>query len=430
VNLDIQIERWPVERLIPFARNPRTHSDEQVAQIAASIVEFGWVNPILVGADGVIIAGHARLQAARKLGLTEVPVIVLDHLTEAQRRALVIADNKLALNAGWDEELLRGLLSELREDEFNLEVLGFSDEELNALLAEPPELAEGLTDEDAIPEPLEEPVSRRGDLWILGTHRLLVGDATSVEDVARLMGAERADLVFTDPPYGIDYHGRTAERLTIANDRMPVEEFVAFLQAAFGALRGAIKPTASVYVCHGSRYQREFQNALEAAGFEVRCQLIWAKHTFSLGWGRYRFQHEPIFYCHLAGEEDPWYGDHSQSTLWQENKPAANRLHPTMKPVQLVERALVNSSRKGELVADFFGGSGTTLIACERLGLAAWGATWAPCGATVAASSGTAGSCAAGGVTSRLSGSAARSRVARWMRTGRLVSRFLPIQPP
>jgi DNA modification methylase len=367
VNLDIHIERRPVERLIPFARNPRTHTDEQVAQIAASMVEFGWVNPILVGADGVIIAGHARLQAAQKLGLSEVPVIVLDHLTEAQRRALVIADNKLALNAGWDEELLRGLLSELREDEFNLEVLGFSDEELNALLAEPPELAEGLTDEDAIPEPLEEPVARRGDLWILGAHRLLVGDATSVEDVARLMGAERADLVFTDPPYGIDYHGRTAERLTIANDRMPVEEFVAFLEAAFGALRGAIKPTASVYVCHGSRYQREFQNALEAAGFEVRCQLIWAKHTFSLGWGRYRFQHEPIFYCHLAGEEDPWYGDHSQSTLWQEKKPAANRLHPTMKPVELVERALVNSSRKGELVADFFGGSGTTLIACERL---------------------------------------------------------------
>jgi site-specific DNA-methyltransferase (adenine-specific) len=208
----------------------------------------------------------------------------------------------------------------------------------------------------------------RGDLWALGRHRLLVGDATSVEDVARLMGAERADLVFTDPPYNIDYHGRTAEQLTIENDRMSVAEFVAFLEAAFGALRAAIKPTASVYVCHGSRYQREFQNALEAAGFEVRCQLIWAKHHFSLGWGRYRFQHEPIFYCHLAGEEDPWYGDHSQSTLWQEKKPAANRLHPTMKPVELVERALVNSSRKGDLVADFFGGSGSTLIACERLG--------------------------------------------------------------
>ena len=357
----------PIERLIPFARNPRTHTEEQVAEIAASMVEFGWTNPILVGADGGIIAGHARVLAARKLGLTEVPVIVLDHLSEAQRRALVIADNKLALNAGWDEELLRGLLTELREEDFNLDLVGFSDEELAALLADADEPVAGLTDEDAAPEAPEQPVSAPGDLWVLGRHRLLVGDATSVEDVARLMGAERADLVFTDPPYGIDYHGRTAERLTIANDRMPVEKFVAFLEAAFGALRGAIKPTASVYVCHGSRYQREFQNALEAAGFEVRCQLIWAKHIFSLGWGRYRFQHEPIFYCHVAGQEDAWYGDHSQSTLWQEKKPAANRLHPTMKPVELVERALQNSSRKGELVADFFGGSGTTMIACERL---------------------------------------------------------------
>ncbi len=180
---DIQIERWSLERLIPFARNPRTHTEEQVAQIAASIVEFGWTNPVLVGADGVIIAGHARVMAARKLGMADAPVIVLDHLSEAQRRALVIADNQLALNAGWDEELLRGLLAELREDDFNLDVLGFSDEELNAVLTEAPELAKGLTDEDAVPEPLEEPVTRRGDLWILKNHRLLCGDSASGEDV-------------------------------------------------------------------------------------------------------------------------------------------------------------------------------------------------------------------------------------------------------
>ena len=210
------VEHWPVERLIPFARNPRTHTDEQVAQIAASIAEFGWTNPVLVGADGVIIAGHARLQAARKLGLSEVPVIVLDHLSEAQRRALVIADNKLALNAGWDEELLRGLLSELREDEFNLEVLGFSDEELNALLTEAPDLAEGLTDEDAVPEPLEEPVSRRGDLWILGEHRLLCGDSANREDVDRLMAGEVADLVNTDPPYNVRVEPRSNNAISAA----------------------------------------------------------------------------------------------------------------------------------------------------------------------------------------------------------------------
>jgi len=358
----------PIERLIPYARNPRTHSEEQVAEIAASMVEFGWTSPILVDRNNVVVAGHARLAAARKLGLGEVPVIVLDHLSDAQRRALVIADNKLALNARWDEAMLRVELEALREDEFNLDLLGFSNEELDALLAESDEPAAGLTDEDEAPEAPEQSVSVRGDLWVLGRHRLLVADATDLDDVGRLMSEERADLVWTDPPYGIDYHGRTAERLTIANDRLPVEEFSQFLRTAFGCLRWAIKPTASVYLCHGSRYQREFQNALEAAGFEIRNQIIWAKHHFSLGWGRYRFQHEPIFYCHLASEEDPWYGDHSQSTLWQEKKPAANRLHPTMKPVELVERALVNSSRKGDLVADFFGGSGSTLIACERLG--------------------------------------------------------------
>jgi DNA modification methylase len=364
----LAVQHWPVEKLIPFATNARTHSDEQIAQIAASIAEFGFVNPVLVGPDGIIIAGHARLLAARKLGLTEVPVIVLGHLSKTQRRALALADNRLPLNAGWDDELLRLELEALREEDFNLDLLGFSDEEMESLLAESDEPAAGLTDEDEAPEAPEQPVSLGGDLWLLGSHRLLVGDATNVEEVARLMGNERADLVFTDLPYNIDYHGRTAERLTIANDRMSPEEFVVFLEAAFGALRTAVKPTASIYVCHGSRYQREFQNALEAAGFEVRCQIIWAKHTFSLGWGRYRFQHEPIFYCHVAGEEDPWYGDHSQSTLWQEKKPAANRLHPTMKPVELVERALVNSSRRDDVVADLFGGSGSTLIACERLG--------------------------------------------------------------
>ncbi len=358
----------PIERLIPYARNPRTHSEEQVAEIAASMVEFGWTSPILLDRNNVVIAGHARLAAARKLGLAEVPVIVLDHLSDAQRRALVIADNKLALNAGWDDEMLRVEMEALREEDFNLELLGFSDDELEALLAESDEPAAGLTDEDEAPEAPEQPVSVRGDLWVLGRHRLLVADATNTDEVARLMGKERADLVFTDLPYNIDYHGRTAERLTIANDRMSAHEFVAFLEAAFSALRSAIRPTASIYVCHGSRYQREFQNALEAAGFEVRCQIIWAKHTFSLGWGRYRFQHEPIFYCHVAGEEDPWYGDHSQSTLWPEKKPAANRLHPTMKPVELVERALANSSRRDDVVADLFGGSGSTLIACERLG--------------------------------------------------------------
>jgi DNA modification methylase len=367
VSIDIQVERWSVSRLIPRAINPRTHSDQQVAQIAASMREFGWTNPILVGPDQGIVAGHGRLLAARQLGMTEVPVIVLSNLTESQRRALVIADNQLALNAGWDEEILRLELAALQEEDFDLSLVGFDDEELTRLLAEQ-DAAEGLTDEDAVPELRENPVSVSGDLWVLGNHKLLVGDATLQTDVLRLMAGEAADLIFTDPPYNVDYEGYTEGRLKIKGDRMSDADFKQFLEAAFRSCRTAVKPGASLYVCHSSSWQREFQNALEVAGFEVRCQIIWAKNTFAWGFGRYKYQHEVVFYAHVAGVSDAWYGDKSQSTLWQENKPAANRLHPTMKPVELVERALINSSKTGDVVADLFGGSGSTLIGCERRG--------------------------------------------------------------
>jgi len=360
-----RIETWLIDKLIPFARNPRTHSDAQIAQIAASIQEFGFNNPILVDTKAGIIAGHGRLLAARKLGLTEVPVIVLDHLSEAQKRAYIIADNKLAENAGWDDELLRSELAALQEEDFDVCLLGFEDDDLARLLAAQ-DATEGLTDEDAVPALTETPVSRMGDLWSLGNHRLLVGDATSHEDVVRLMAGETADLVFTDPPYNVDYEGYTEQRLKIKGDRMSDTDFKRFLEAAFRSCRTAVKPGASLYVCHSSSWQREFQNALESAGFEVRCQIIWAKNTFAWGFGRYKFQHEPLFYAHVAAEKDPWYGDKSQSTLWHENKPAANRIHPTAKPVELIERALVNSSKAGDLVADLFGGSGSTLIGCER----------------------------------------------------------------
>ena len=367
MNIDLQIERWPVERLIPRATNPRTHTPAQITQVAHSIQEFGWTNPILVGADNDIIAGHARLMAARQLGMSEVPVILLEHLSEAQRRALVIADNQLALNSGWDEELLRLELAMLQEEQYDLNIIGFDDNELARLLADQ-DAAEGLTDEDAVPELAETPTSVAGDLWILGDHRLLCGDVTDSADVNRLMDGDAADLVFTDPPYNVDYEGYTEDRLTIKGDRMTSEQFQSFLRETFSSYRSVVKAGASMYVCHSSSWQREFQNALEAAEFEVRCQIIWAKNTFAWGFGRYKFQHEPIFYCHVAQQKDAWYGDKSQSTLWQEKKPAANRVHPTAKPVELVERALVNSSKAGDVVADFFGGSGSTLIGCERRG--------------------------------------------------------------
>jgi DNA modification methylase len=359
------IEPWLIDRLIPFARNPRTHSDAQVAQIAASIAEFGFNSPILVDAKAGIIAGHGRLLAARKLGLAEVPVIVLDHLTEAQKRAYIIADNQLALNAGWDEALLSAELAALQAEDFHTTVLGFEDGELARLLAAQ-DATEGLTDEDTVPALPQTPTSVAGDLWILGGHKLLVGDATVPADVERLMVGDTADLVFTDPPFNVDYEGYTKDRLTIKGDRMAAGEFKQFLEAAFRSCRAAVKPGASLYICHSSSWQREFQDALEAAGFEVRCQIIWAKNTFAWGFGRYKFRHEPIFYSHVAGEKDAWYGNKSQSTLWEEKKPAANRLHPTMKPVELIERAWLNSSKAGDIVADLFGGSGSTLIACER----------------------------------------------------------------
>jgi DNA modification methylase len=360
-----RIEFWTLEKLIPYASNPRTHSDAQIAQIATSIAAFGFNNPILMDNNFGIIAGHGRLLAARKLQLKEVPVIVLDHLNESQKRAYIIADNQLALNAGWDEELLRLELAALEDEDVNVALIGFEDDELARLLGDQ-DAAQGLTDEDAVPQIQEVLVSAPGDLWILGNHRLLCGDATVQADVERLMAGAAADLVFTDPPYNVDYEGYTEDRLKIKGDRMADAQFKHFLEVAFLSYRTAIKPGASLYTCHSSSWQREFQNALEAAGFEIRCQIIWAKNTFAWGFGRYKFQHEPLFYAHVADQKDPWYGDKSQSTLWEEKKPAANRIHPTAKPVELIERALLNSSKSGDIVADLFGGSGSTLIACER----------------------------------------------------------------
>jgi DNA modification methylase len=359
------IELWLLDKLVPYSKNPRTHSDAQIAQIAASIRAFGFNSPILVDSGAGIIAGRGRFLAARELRLKEVPVIVLDHLTETQKRAYMIADNQLALNAGWDEELLQLELAALQEEDFNINLIGFDDERLAQLLADQ-EVAEGLTDEDAAPELPRSPVSTLADLWVLDSHRLLVGDATVAADVQRLMGGDSADCVFSDPPYNTDYEGYTEDRLKIQNDQMSASQFKRFLRNSFNSFQSAVKPGASLYICHSSYWQR--QNALEMAGFEVRCQIIWAKNTFAWGFGRYKFQHEPIFYCHVRGQKDPWYGDKSQSTLWAQNKPAANRLHPTMKPVELVERALVNSSKAGDIVVDLFGGSGSTLIGCERRG--------------------------------------------------------------
>jgi DNA modification methylase len=359
-----EVQRWQIERLIPYSRNPRKN-DAAVDRMAASIREFGFKIPVLARSSGEVVDGHLRLKAARKLGITEVPVILCDEWSEAQVKAFRLMVNRSVAWAEWDAELLGLELLDLKSLDFDLDLTGFDSSELERYLADI-DAAPGLTDEDDAPEPPETPVSRAGDLWLLGKHRVLCGDATKTVDVERLVASDKADLVFTDPPYNVDYSGYTKDKLTIQGDRMTDEEFRRFLAAAFSHYRRAIKPGASLYICHASSVQRDFQNAIEAAGLDVRCQIIWAKNTFAWRFGRYKFQHEPLFYCHVGGEKDPWYGDKSQSTLWTEKKPAANRLHPTMKPVELVERALRNSSKAGDIVADLFGGSGSSLIACQH----------------------------------------------------------------
>ncbi len=367
---DLQVVRWPVERLIPYARNARTHSAEQVAQIAASIAEFGWTSPILTGSDGIIIAGHARLQAARKLGMTDVPVIVLDHLSEAQRRALVIADNRLALNAGWDEEMLRVELEALREEDFNLELLGFGDEELEALFADPAEPVAGNTDDDAVPETPETAVTVPGDIWLLGEHRLLCGDATQIEAVEKVLAGGLADMVFTDPPYNVNYGATMKDKLrgkkrAIKNDNLG-DGFEQFLRDACTNLLAVTK--GAIYICMSSSELHTLQKTYREAGGHWSTFVIWAKNTFTMGRSDYQRQYEPILYGWKEGTEHFWCGARDQGDVWFVKKPVVNDLHPTMKPVELIERAIRNSSKSRDTVLDPFGGSGSTLIACEKTG--------------------------------------------------------------
>ena len=357
----------PVDSLIPYARNARTHSEEQIAQIAASIREFGWTNPILTDGDKGVIAGHGRLAAARKLELTEVPVIELGHLTPEQKKAYILADNRIALNSGWDEELLKLELQELQGVDFDLDLLGFGDEEIERLL-NGDDAGDGLTEDDAIPEAPVDPVSRTGDLWILGNHRLLCGDSTVLTDVERLMDGQLADMAFTDPPYNVDYGNNAKDKMRgkdrrILNDALG-EGFYQFLYDACVNLLLVTK--GGCYVAMSSSELHTLQKAWLDAGGKWSTFIIWAKNTFTLGRADYQRQYEPILYGWKQGSDHFWCGDRDQSDIWNYNKPRVNDLHPTMKPVELVERAIKNSSKSRDIVLDLFGGSGTTLIACEK----------------------------------------------------------------
>ncbi len=366
---------FPVADLIPYARNSRTHNEEQIAQIMASIKEFGFTNPILIGGDNVIIAGHGRLLAAQRLGLKEVPIIRLPDLTETQRKALVIADNKIAMNAGWDEEMLALEMKELEENDFNLDILGFSEDELKELENFGESQTEAKSEEDEIPEAPVEPITKRGDVWILGEHRLMCGDTTMFDDMRKLMRDDCAAMIFTDPPYNVNYgstmkdsiryHAGTLGGRKIMNDNLG-DGFPQFLTDSLSNLLMFCQGAA--YVCMSSSELHTLYNAFIAAGGKWSTFIIWAKNTFTLGRADYQRQYEPILYGWNADKPHYWCGDRDQSDVWEYNKPVKNDLHPTMKPVELVERAINNSSKLGDIVLDGFGGSGSTLIAAEKTG--------------------------------------------------------------
>ncbi|NCP41626.1 MAG: site-specific DNA-methyltransferase, partial [Rhodoferax sp.] len=330
----------------------------------------GFTNPILAGADGVIVAGHGRLAAAHKLGLALVPVVVLEHLSPTQRRALVIADNRIAENAGWDEAMLRIELVTLQDDDFDVSLTGFDADALAELLADEDGNGAGETDDDAVPEITETPISRLGDVWVLGGHRLLCGDSTKAECFEQLLQGEPVDMVFTDPPYNVNYANTAKDKMrgtnrAILNDNLG-DGFYDFLLAA-------LTPTIAncrggIYVAMSSSELDVLQSAFREAGGKWSTFVIWAKNTFTLGRSDYQRQYEPILYGWPEGATRHWCGDRDQSDVWQIKKPHKNDLHPTMKPVELVERAIRNSSRPGNVVLDPFGGSGTTLIAAEKSG--------------------------------------------------------------
>ncbi len=365
-----------VADLIPYARNSRTHSDAQVTKIAASIREFGFLNPIIVDGESGIIAGHGRVLAAQKLGLDTLPVIEAAHLTEAQKRAYVIADNRLALDAGWDNDMLKVELSDLQADGFNLELTGFSLDEIAAFLVDP---TEGLTDPDAVPDVPVDPVSRLGDVWALGRHRLMCGDSTSVDALDALCAGRLADMWLTDPPYNVALgydetpeeakkRGRRTDGLTVKNDSMSDDAFRAFLRDCYSAADAIMKPGAVFYIWHADSEGYNFRGAAQDVGWKIRQCLIWKKSSLVMGRQDYQWMHEPCLYGWKEGAAHLWATDRKQTTIMEFAKPSRNGSHPTMKPVELFAYQLLNNTKGNDLVVDSFSGSGTTIIAAEMKG--------------------------------------------------------------
>ena len=366
----------PVANLVPYARNSRTHSTAQVDKIAASIKEFGFLNPVIVDGENGIIAGHGRILAAQKLGLETVPTIEAAHLTDAQRKAYIIADNRLALDAGWDDEMLRVELQDLDAVDFDLTLTGFDLDEIAALTADEP--TEGLTDEDAVPEAPEQPVTVEGDVWLLGRHRLMCGDSTSIDAVEKLMDGRKADMWLTDPPYNVDMKAKNemlqkagkarkdSATFGIINDKMSDDDFRAFLTECYTSADAAMKEGAVFYIWHADSEGYNFRGAAKDMGWQIRQCLVWRKSVMAIGRQDYHWQHEPCLYGWKDGAAHLWASDRKQTTVLDFNKPASSGLHPTTKPVDLFEYQMLNNTKGGDAILDSFGGSGTTVIAAEK----------------------------------------------------------------
>ena len=352
-----------LDKLVPYANNARTHSPEQIGKLRSSLREFGFINPVIIDRDFGIIAGHGRVLAAREEGITEVPCVFVDHLTEAQKKAYIIADNRMALDAGWDEELLRVEIEALQAEAFDISLTGFGDDEIADLFGN--EKDEVEDDDYDLSAALEKAAFvQRGDRWAVGKHRLYCGDATNPDDVAALMDGNRANLVLTDPPYGVSF--KSASGLTIQNDSMKNEEFYNFLRKAFDNMVAHLENGGSAYVFHADTEGLTFRQAFVDAGFHLAGVCIWAKNSLVLGRSDYQWQHEPVLYGFLKNGKHRWYSDRKQTTIWNFDKPKRNANHPTSKPLDLLSYPIKNSSQENSIVLDTFGGSGSTLMACEQ----------------------------------------------------------------
>ena len=356
-----EMQLVPLEKLVPYANNARTHSAEQINKLRSSLREFGFINPVIIDRDYGVIAGHGRILAAKEEGIREIPCVFADHLTEAQKKAYIIADNRMAMDAGWDEELLRVEIEALQAEAFDLSFTGFDEKELSDLFKDDADVHEDDFDVEA---ELKQPViTKAGDVWTLGRHRLVCGDSTKAETFALLMGDRRANLVITDPPYNVNYEGSAGK---IKNDNMADDAFYQFLLAAFQNTEAVMADDASIYVFHADTEGLNFRRAFADAGFRLSGTCIWKKQSLVLGRSPYQWQHEPILFGWKKKGKHQWYTGRKESTIWEFDKPKKSGDHPTMKPIPLLAYPIMNSSMSNTLVLDPFGGSGSTLIACEQ----------------------------------------------------------------